>query len=352
MRVVHVLPNLAIGGRERAVCDLVSALAGQGISNTLITYDPLPTGTAQIACGAEVVAFDRQDRHFRAQLADVLGQGFDLAHAHGHIPAHYLYLGARHLHSLPLMATIHVSMAGNWRWAWQVRRALRAMHGLTAVSQDFAESYGRLAGRPVAVTPNGVSNEWFGPQPPRWPGTDGVFRFAMAARLVSGKRPFDAVAAAELVRANGRQVELHIAGTGPLLGRLQNLAQTRPWLRLHGAIDDMQRWLAMSHGFLLPSVAEGMPLAMLEAMAAGLPAIVSDLAPLRQLGADAALYAPACDPAGLAQQMEALIDNEILWVRMSKAGRSRARHFSLEAAAHDMAARYRQLIASRSACAL
>lgn len=344
LRIAQIVPNLALGGRERAVVELVEELATLGVESTVFAYDPLPLGTPELEIAAPVFQLDRNSPHFAEDIAAQLQSGgFDVAHAQGHIPAFYLAQAAQQLPGLATVATMHVGMTGTWRWAWPVRQALRSMDALTAVSLPMARSFARLAGRPVEVTPNGLALERLAGCRPGFPGQDATFRFACCARLVPGKRLFDAVAAVELLAAQGSLVELHIAGDGPLRSDLQRAAKDRPWLHLHGAVEDVPGFLARHHAFLIPSIAEGMPLAMMEAMAAGLPVVASDIAPLRTVGEGAALFAPPRDVRALAGQMLGLVQGEFAWHRASRAGRRLAEGFAIESVATDMLGRYRAL---------
>jgi glycosyltransferase involved in cell wall biosynthesis len=75
-------------------------------------------------------------------------------------------------------------------------------------------------------------------------------------------------------------VSLAIVGDGPLRAELQERARSLgAGERVHfvGRQDDVAAWLASGDIFVLPSLFEGMPLAVLEAMAAGLPVIATDV---------------------------------------------------------------------------
>lgn len=344
LRVAHIVPNMAIGGRERAVAELVAELATLGVESTVIAYDPLPPSADEIELAAPIIRLDRKAAGFTdALVRELRAGGFAVAHAQGHIPAHYLAQAARYLPGLATIATMHVGMAGTWRWAWPVRRALRAMDALAAVSLPMAREFARLAGRPVELAPNGLALERLAGRRPRFPGLGAPFRFAACARLVPGKRLEDAVAATELLIDKGLPVELHIAGDGPLRDRFERAAVTRPWLHLYGVVSDVPAFLARHHAFLIPSIAEGMPLAMMEAMAAGLPVVASDIPALRAVGDGSVLFARPRNVRALAGHMQGLVHGELDWHRISRAGRRQAELFAIETVAENMAARYRRL---------
>lgn len=344
MRVAHLLPNLAVGGRERLANMLCETGVVHGVEPMLIGYEPLRAAAVSLAPAAPYRQLDRTAPDFLAQLRYVLRDGrIDVVHAQGHIPACYL---ARALASMPdapaSIATMHVGLQGTWRWLWPIRQGLRAMDRLTAVSGDMARTYARLAGKPVVQMPNGVHCDHFAHTAAAPPGA-GPFRFAMVSRLDRVKRHVDAVAACDRLIAAGQRIELHIAGEGPVEHRLVAMAQTRPWLILAGTVDDPARFLHEKHAFLMPSQAEGMPLALAEAMASGMPSVVSDLPSLRSMAQDSALYAQVGSPGDLARQMHRLMHDQRMWADMGTRARRRAQTFDVHDVARDYAAIYRQL---------
>lgn len=86
---------------------------------------------------------------------------------------------------------------------------------------------------------------------------------------------------------------------------------------------------------VLPSLYEGFGLPLLEALAAGLPVVASDIAVHREVAGDAALYAPADRPDLFAGQVAALLADPELRVRLAAAARARSALFSWERAAGD-----------------
>ena len=119
-------------------------------------------------------------------------------------------------------------------------------------------------------------------------------------------------------------------GDGPMRDELMQQVQARGlelWVRLLGFRDDIPSFLGIADLLVLPSIAvEGMPAVILEAMAAGIPVIASDIGGVREVvvdGETGKVVQPG-DPAALAQALDELLslDNAALR-KIGLAGRRR-----------------------------
>jgi glycosyltransferase involved in cell wall biosynthesis len=150
---------------------------------------------------------------------------------------------------------------------------------------------------------------------------------------------------------------LILVGDGPerqaLLGRITTLGLADR-VTLAGRVDDVVPWLAAAEGFVLPSRWEGMPNALLEAMAAGLPAIGTRVEGIEDLivtdgPARTGWLVPAGDPAALAQAIAAWASDAERSARFGAAGRELARaKFSLDEVARRYQRTWETLIAGAS----
>ncbi len=158
------------------------------------------------------------------------------------------------------------------------RLAARWCRTIVALSGDErAAGLAEGIGRPeqYQVIPNGVRLERFAL--PRAPVRG---RILMVGRLAPPKRPDLALRALAAVRAAIPEAELLIVGDGPLRGNAERLGAE---LGLDGAVrflghrEDVPELLAESECALLASDYEGCPLAVVEAMAAGVPVVATDV---------------------------------------------------------------------------
>ena len=99
---------------------------------------------------------------------------------------------------------------------------------------------------------------------------------------------------------------------------------------------------------LFPSLQEGFGWPIIEAQACGCPVLTSNLAPMNEIGSEAAVYVDPQDPAAIAQ---AIRDAAPRFAAMREGGITNAAHYSAARMAARYVERYRQLIAARQGAA-
>lgn len=130
------------------------------------------------------------------------------------------------------------------------------------------------------------------------------------------------------------QRRISSAGLEDFFEILGNQPSTRPFLRGVGCLISTSRW-------------EGLPLAVLEAQAEGVPAVVTDVVGNRDAIADGVtgFVYPLDDTTAAVAHIKSLLDDAALWYRMQAAAYMRAKTlFSVEQMAHETAAVYRAVL--------
>lgn len=222
-----------------------------------------------------------------------------------------------------------------------------------AVSRAVARSTAHYPGRyrrMLEVIPNGVRAPVSPPearraQRVRWGVGERESLLVNVGRLSPQKNQ------AVLLRALAALPRTHlvIAGEGELRPELEAL---RRELGLEGRVhlpgnvpsEDVAALLHAADGFVFPSVFEGMPLALIEAMAAGLPVVASDIESVREVAEGVALLVPADAPEALAEAVRRLQGEPELARRHAEASRARATDYTIA----RMAQRYLRLLEGRS----
>ena len=118
-------------------------------------------------------------------------------------------------------------------------------------------------------------------------------------------------------------------------------------IRLLGLRDDIRELLAISTFFVFPSLGEGLPISVLEAMAAGKPVIASRVGPMPEMVEDgvSGLLVPPTDPVALADAVDRLMSSPELSLRMGQRGQElAAKRFSISSAVQSMENLYRAVL--------
>jgi glycosyltransferase involved in cell wall biosynthesis len=127
--------------------------------------------------------------------------------------------------------------------------------------------------------------------------------------------------------------ELMIAGDGPLLSELRQQASSLGVdVTFPGHTDDVPALLASADVFVMPSVWEGQPLVLQEALRAGVPIVATRVGGIPALaGPDAALLVPPADIAALRAAVRGVLTDPELAARLRAAARTRAATLPTEA---------------------
>jgi glycosyltransferase involved in cell wall biosynthesis len=226
------------------------------------------------------------------------------------------------------------------------RQALRRAAAIITVSHsaraDLAAALGIDPAR-IHVTHNGVDPTFFQAHAP--PGPRAPYLLAVGTLEPRKNVPL-LLEAFKRLRAEGRDLELVLVGRQGWADALP-LGDVAAHVRLTGSVPDeeLSELYAGAACFVLPSIYEGFGLPLAEAMAAGVPAVASDIPALREVGGDTVRYAPADAPDAFAEAIRLTLDRPEESAAMAGRARERARRFSWELCASETLAIYRGVMA-------
>ena len=353
-RIAHLIESDGPGGAERMLAQLAEELAAAGCP--CVAFVPARgegwLGRALSDAGVTVETFEL-GRPFSPKLANDLvvalrRHRIDLVHSHEFSMAFYGAWAARRA-GLPHVITMHGGRyyAQRLRRRLALRMAAALSGGLVAVSEPLAAHLSRdlwiRRGR-ITTIANGVR---FTPVPQSTLRTE--LRLADDEPLVLAvgnlypvkghSHLLDAVA--RLTPAHPR-LHVAIAGRGELASALERQArQAGLGARVHflGLRPDIPNILAGADVFALPSLSEGLPLALLEAMFAGRPIVASAVGdvPLALAGGAAGVLVPAGDPIALAGAIHRVLADPGEAQRLARNAQARA---AAEYGVDRMVARY------------
>ncbi|HEX2071114.1 MAG TPA: glycosyltransferase family 4 protein [Thermoleophilaceae bacterium] len=232
---------------------------------------------------------------------------------------------------------------------WLLGAAMRAAGAVVSVSDPGARRIEHCFGvRDVVVVPNAAPP--VGEPAPPDPGAD-----ASGCRvLYMGGFVNDAKGGAVLVEALPALLEacpgleVVLAGTGAPPEAFNALARERPNVSWAGWLDAEAKaaQLARCDVFVMPSLSEGMPVALLEAMAYGRAIVASEVGGIPDVVADGtqAVLVPRADPVALTAAVARVVADPSLRERLGAAARERAADFAADAVYDSLAAVYDRLL--------
>jgi glycogen synthase len=225
-----------------------------------------------------------------------------------------------------------------------LRRMYRDASGLIAVSDSLRRAaLAVLPGARIEVIPNGVDTERFKPAQPCEgsckPSQGSRPELLFVGRLREFKGVQDAISALPaLERALGRTARLTIIGDGPSRAALEAQAAglrgagSNSEVRFLGWLDPaaLPAAYASASLLLLPSYVEGHSNVILEALAAGVPCVASDVAGIRETITDGreGILVPPRAPDALARAAARVLSDAETWRSMSRNAQARAAEFS------------------------
>jgi glycosyltransferase involved in cell wall biosynthesis len=362
-RILHIIPTFDRAGAEKQLLVLaaglprtefdvhVCALTRGGPLLAELHAAGIPATVIGKRLKADPIAFTRLVRHIRRLQPDIVHTWIFAAGSYGRLAARLA--GVKHMIAGEYCVDRWKS---TWQWIVDRRLALntdRFVANSPAI-RDYCAEHGIPADRFVVI-PNGVSpappsnvtraellHELQCPQDARLIGVVG--------RLWPQKRVKDLIWAADLLRVLHNNLRLLIIGDGPersTLERFARLASDLDHIRFLGHRDDVWRITPHLDVFWNGSGYEGQPNAVMEAMAAGVPVIASDIPGNRDLviHGETGFLVPIAGRAARARSTDQIFTDPALAARLGAAARGQMlEQFSIEQNIERHAQLYRDVL--------
>lgn len=288
-------------------------------------------------------------------------EDIDVLHSHGRSGGVFARLSSiatqrRSVHT-PHLPHQFGSAKSVFYWGMDLALSLQSRH-LIAVSESEERSirrnFGRRAG--LSTIPNGVAV----PDDPVSPENLRMrpLRVVHVTRFVPQKNSGLVLDVLEHLRRRGEPELFHVdvLGDGPERGPIEAEARSRGLggaMTFHGTRPSIAAHVSLGFCLLSTSRSEGLPLAVLEAMAAGLPPVVTDVPGNCDLVNDrVGRVFPPSDPGAAASILLDLAGRPREWMELSSAARAEVRRsFSVGRMAAETLAVYREVLAGVPAAA-
>ncbi len=284
MKALFLTPTLRAGGAERQTSILLPGLRERGVDARIIA---LGTGGELVAplraaeVPVEVLGMrNRFDLGLLAHSSIVRGFRPDVVVSRG-VSGLYighalsLWRGAAHIYNDHRGVGVDVSL----RRRLMVGVLARRLRAVIVVSADQRNGWLRMGCRAerVVVIANGVPTEPIAASRAESRRDLGIPPEAVVALMVANLRPLkrvpDFIRAVNQARETCQELIGLLAGDGPERSLVEQLARADHAVRVLGYREDVPRLLAAADLLVLTSETEALPMAVLEAMAAGLPVL-------------------------------------------------------------------------------
>lgn len=366
IHVGFVVHSMQMAGAERLVVETIRRL-GDRILPAVFCLDTVGLlGTDLQRENIDVVAFGRRpglDLSVARRLAsEIARRNIAVIHAHQYTPFFYAALAKLLRRGRPrLILTEHgrhypdiVSAQRRLGNRILLGRLADRINAVCAFSADALAANDGFARDRIDVIPNGIALDQFEHSQPA--GDLGRERryVTCIARFHPVKDHATLLRGFAMIAPAFPDVDLVLAGDGPLRIDLETLAQTlriSRRVRFLGVRRDIPAILKASAVFCLTSVSEAASLTVLEAMASGVPTVLTNVGGNPELVEDRVhgLLVPRADPAGVAAALRTFLDDPQYAAGLAAAAADRVRqHFLLETTVARYDTLYAQLAEGRS----
>jgi glycosyltransferase involved in cell wall biosynthesis len=332
-RVLHIIDSLTIGGAEKLLVATINNLPE--LENHLIYLNGSDALLPQLNVHCKV---------FKLNMRRKIGFLKTVFVVRRYIKKHRINIVHSHLclstviarlacpSNVQLFSTIHNLPSKSYFkkskiLKWLEKLSYRSRHHIIAICKEVFNDYNKCIGvkGSYSILYNFVEDKFFQPsfKPMSYNGT---MRLVAVGNLKYQKNyPY----LIEVFKGLPRSIHLDIYGSGEMASQLQaDIDYYKLNIKLCGTRHDMEKVLMNYDALIMSSHYEGQPLAVLEAMASGIPVILSDIPVLHEVTNNKAIFFDINDSSDLVKKLKALSNHEVDLDVIAADNFERARHIA------------------------
>jgi glycosyltransferase involved in cell wall biosynthesis len=342
LRIAHLIYSPAVGGSEMIAADICARL-DRSIFEPLVLFMYQAQGLMpEILSQRNIATYNLKQTRVKRLFGPLLlyktlvGLRIDILHVH-HVPLWHKIWRPTKLAKIPVILTEHAkySISRSNKLQEACRGAAKTVSCFTAVSKDLKDYFVKEINIPeesIRVIPNGVDIFRFAPGP-----RNGVLRDLLpdefsgkvlisVGRLTEAKDQSTLLSTIEILKKQGRNIYLIMVGDGEMRASLEEeIAQKEliHCVHLAGSRSDVPELLRGADAFVLSSKREGLPMSILEAMAAGLPVIATKVGGIPEVVKDGenGVLVPPQDQNSLANAICRVLDDSKFAAKLGRGAR-------------------------------
>ena len=344
INILHIYQNSKIGGVQQQILNLLKAYNREVFNPIFCCLGPKEEIGKEIeGIGIDCIPLNRS-RYNRFSLGIVLDLHRLMKKKQIHIVRTHRYRSnfygrlAAFLTGVPvIVASVHDNYRKDKRPARKmINRILsKITDKIVAVSEDVKKDiirYDKTEVSKVMVITNGIDIEKFNPKGnfadirKEFSIKEGAIVVGFVGRIVPAKGLQYLIDSIPYVKEEFKNIKLLIIGEGSIVAKLHEQAKEKKVydnIIFTGRRRDIPDILSCIDIFVMPSIAEGLPNALLEAMAMGKPIVATEVGGIPEVIKNGVngLLVPPRDPIALATAMKGLIGNDRLAAQMGYAAR-------------------------------
>ncbi len=366
LKVLHLRSSAGFYGAERVIVTLMKRLPEDGIETTLACIENYISGDKSLLEHAitanlnvvEVPCKSRMDFNtIKSLITHCKENQIDVIHSHDYKSHFYAAIVAKLAHCRQV-ATLHGKTFGGLKnriYECVENLLLRPASHITVVSEQLYSALSKTSLKnKLSQIANGVDDHSFNPKvegfgKEYWGFQPSNFVFGIIARLSEEKGHQVLLEAFAKVVEQYDQARLLLVGDGPLHDELLEQARALEIfdkVNFAGSQTGVERILNDMDCYVSPSHTEGMPMSILEAMAAALPIVATDVGAVGHLlRDDYGKLVEAGNVDAFAVQMQSILDEqEMIQVLGTKCRKRVEQDYSASIQSHKFAKVYRSIL--------
>ncbi len=334
LRILQVCWPSLIGGVERNLIEYADAFQRRGnyvVTTSIEGEGPLSEAFKKRNLPFIALGMTRPLRisRFLLLIKIIIEQKFDVIHIYG-FKAQLLTTYFAKFLRIPVVI-VGLRSTGDWRK--QYNRIIEIptypfINGWIAVSNEVKEAFIKREKFPpskIKVVHNGINTQLFCPVSPEQYQSlrnqkkipDDIFLIGYVANLKEDKGHDVLIDALALLKKRFSRFKVLLVGIDYLKGEIQKYARERNLtkeIEFMGYIEEVRPILSMLDLFVIPSLIEGLPMSLLEAMAVGIPVIATPVGGIPEVIVNEknGILVPIKDPERLSNKILELMQNKKL----------------------------------------
>jgi glycosyltransferase involved in cell wall biosynthesis len=328
--VLHIIDTLGIGGAEKVMIGAVNSLPE--FQHHVVYLNGSDAMACRLPVSCKIKRLNYLSKKFDVPRCAlelnryIRKHKIDIVHSHLFVSTIIARLACPK--NVKLFTTIHSLPSRNYfvgkMAKWLERITYKKRHHLIAICNEVFNDYNQCIGMkgPYTILYNYVEDVYHAKEY-RKANFENTLRLVAVGNLKPAKNYGYLV---EAFKSMPKNVHLDIFGSGPLHRELQaEIEKHNLNIRLCGVREDINNVLRDYDAFIMSSIFEGQPISLLEAMACGMPAILSDIPVLREATNNQAIFYDLNNVSDLVKKVTAVANHEVDLDEFAKAGFDRVK---------------------------